>query len=182
MTTYRAEQRGDLWTVEPWLNERRAYWHTQQPAAEMADRLNHEDGLRMAIKHRLPSGCSVSVEDIGGGRRAWAIDFDRFGGEDGPRLLLTDDTEADDTYTLGIYDTRQEVPGGAEPIIERTGLRSRAAQEGEPHYGRMPGARADSDTVAQYVADRARFVLSLATAEADRIIEAEEMERAEAGE
>lgn len=165
MTTTRKHhpvRRGELWSIQPdEIEGRPAYWLTFEAADRYCRWVNRAAELTREIQMRLPSqiGARVTREEMGGGRIAWAIDFDRYDTVDGPRLILTDDT--DEHYQLGIYDTRQEVPGGPEPILETTHLR---VEEKRDETGVHPAARIEH--VAEYVADRARFVYALATTDA----------------
>jgi hypothetical protein len=154
MTTHNVRRAGELFTIEP--PEREAmhdYWTTYDAARARADELNRAAAVTQAIRRAIHPSLDARVyrEQMGGGRIGWAVDFGRFDTVDGPKLILTDDTDYLDEetplYTLGIYDTRQEVPGGPEPIIERTTYRV----EGRP-----------PEEIAGLVADRAAFVYRLA--------------------
>jgi hypothetical protein len=185
MTEHRVEKRGDVWTVEPPERDGKpCYWTTYQEAKKHADDLNRTEAITAAIRRRLGGQhFTVSRECQGGNLVAWAIDLNHFDTVDGPRLLLTDYT--DHYYVLGIYDTRQEVPGGPEPIIETSRFRveNETWQEAHARVRQATGNEsgravaidrnmaARPDQIAEWVAHRALFVLNLATAEAKEIID-----------
>lgn len=159
-TEIRAIRVGDLWTLTRHENPQHPkYWLTHDAAQEHADDLNRVDAITRAIRSALGVFATVGRRQMGGGRLAWMISFPEFDTVDGPYLLLTDDT--DDFYVLGIYDDRQEVPGGPEPIVETTRFRVEAIGE------RWDTAAAKPRDVAMFIRDRALFVLGLARGDAE---------------
>lgn len=156
------EPAGELWTIHPKPPDEahQPMYLTADTARQDADRHNRLEELREAIRQQVSGFATVNITQMGGGRLAWLIEFNKFDTIDGPRLILTDDTD-DNAYTLGIYDTRQEVPGGPEPIIERTHLRVEDVPRAE-RTGLRSYRAATVEEVASFVADRARFIHSLA--------------------